>query len=108
MATLNTSNQQLPYPDSNEYIKFAWQQIRDALLAVEPKLVMKFSSASDLSTRVPSPTEGMLAYVSDVDVLQLYVSGAWKRVYPPAPTIYTGTTTPSGSLGSVGDIYVQY
>lgn len=108
MTTLNTSNQQLPYPDHNEFLKFGWQQIRDALLAAEPKLVMKFTSATDLSTRVPSPTAGMLAYLADTGILQLYHGGAWKRVYPPAPTIYTGTTTPSSSLGSVGDVYVQY
>jgi hypothetical protein len=108
MSTLNTSNQQIPYPDHNEFIKFAWSQLRDAILATEPKLNMKFTSAADLATRVPAPTSGMVAWLDDSKTLNVYHDAAWHRIYPPAPAVYTGTVTPASSLGAVGDLYVQY
>lgn len=107
MSTLNTSNQGIPYPDHNEYLKFAWQQIRDAVLAIEPKLNMVFANSSDLATRVPSPTEGMVAWMQDANVLQVYDGSSWKRVYPSSPAIYSGSGAPSSGLGTIGDLYFQ-
>jgi hypothetical protein len=108
MAILNTSNQQLPYPDNNEYLKWVWQYIRNLALAVEKISVMRFATSSDLTSRVPSPEEGMLAYLLDSNTLQVYTGSSWARVYPPSPAVYTGTTTPASSLGATGDLYIQY
>ncbi len=107
MSTVNTPNQGIPYPDHNEFLKFAWQQIRDAVLAMEPKLNMKFANAADLAAKIPSPTSGMLAYLDDSDTLNLYTGAAWVRVYPSSPAIYSGAGAPSSGLGAIGDIYFQ-
>ena len=107
MAIQSTGNQGLPYPDNAEYLKYVWQYIRDAELAIEKKLVQVFASQTDLTTRVPSPVEGMMAYLKDSDIIQVYNGTSWKRVYPQSPAIYSGTTAPASTLGSVGDFYMQ-
>lgn len=39
-------------------------------------------NATARSQRFPSPTEGMLTFLSDTNVIQTYIDGNWKQVYP--------------------------
>jgi hypothetical protein len=79
MAT--TSNQQIRYligtdpPD----IATATQNLATDL---EKKAVQVFDSASDRSTRLPAPTEGMVSWLSDVNRLEYYSGTAWVPVSP--------------------------
>lgn len=107
MATLKTPNQQLPYPDSNEYLKYVPNYISALALAVEKGLVMKFTDQTDLGTRLPAPTSGMLAWVQADKILQIYDGDSWVSLYPATPAIYSGTGAPSSTLGVTGDIYIQ-
>lgn len=73
MAT--TANQGLPY-----------QLLTDApngptlgqqlALALEPKLVMRFSNTADRTTKIPAPTNGMLSWLDDLRRLEVYDSTA--------------------------------
>lgn len=108
MAILQTPIQALPYPDANSVLRDINDYIRNLATALETKLVMVFSSASERGTDIPTPTEGMLTWLQDVNELHLYNGTAWVRVWPTSPAILTGTTAPVGSQGQVGDIYVQY
>lgn len=108
MTIKNTANQGVPYPLANEYIKDVNDHIRNLALFVEKQLVMKFASMTDLGTKVPSPTSGMLAWVTADKTLMIYDGSAWRRIYPYAPMTYSGTAAPSSSLGAVGDFYIQY
>jgi hypothetical protein len=77
----NTPNQALPYPalsdPANGPVGF-----QNLALALEKQLVMAFASSTDRSTKVPTPVEGMLAYLKDVDRLEIYngATATWERV----------------------------
>jgi len=54
--------------------------------------VMVFASATARDSAVPSPSEGMIAYIKDVDQIQTYNGSAWvPRSYAQATG--TGNTT---------------
>lgn len=112
MAILSTPVQGLPYPDQNEKINSVDEYIRNLALALEKKLVMVFSSAADRDTKLPSPAEGQFVYLTDVNKMYVRVvsgtTATWNQIYPATPGIYSGTTAPAATLGSVGDIYIQY
>jgi len=42
--------------------------------------VMVFATASARNTAIPSPTEGMTVYLSDINQLQFYNGTAWTQV----------------------------
>lgn len=107
MTMANTTNQGLPYPLADEKIADVNDHIRKLALAVEKLGVQVFADMTSLGTKLPSPTNGMLAYVSADHMLYLRDNGAWQRVWPAQPRIYTGSTTPASSLGAIGDVYVQ-
>lgn len=108
MTVLNTANQQVPYPDHNEYLKNNWAMLQTIVQFLEKQLVMKFASSADLAARVPTPTEGMVAWMMDSNQLMAYDGTVWQRVWPTAPAIYSGTTAPASGTGTVGDLYLQY
>lgn len=107
MVMANTANQAMPYPLSSEKVADVNDHIRKLALAVEKQVVMKFATMTDMNTKIPVPVDGMMAYINDTDLLYLRIKGAWARVYPASPTIYSGTTAPASSLGQTGDIYIQ-
>jgi hypothetical protein len=77
----NTPLQALPYPalsdPANGPVGF-----QNLALVVEKQLVMAFASSTDRSTKVPAPVEGMLAYLKDVDRLEIYngATATWERL----------------------------
>lgn len=107
MATIKTPNQQLPYPDKNEYLKYVPGYISALALAVEKGLVMKFIDQADLGSRLPAPVGGMMAWVQATKTLSIYTGTAWVTLLPASPAIYSGAAVPSSSLGVTGDIYIQ-
>lgn len=108
MAILNTPIQALPYPDENSLINAVDEYIRNVAFALEKKLLMVFASAADRDSKLTAPTEGMLAWLQDVDKLMLRTGTAWVQIYPPVPNFTFGTGAPSTTTGNVGDIYIQY
>lgn len=77
----NTTNQALPYPALSDAANgpVAFQNLAQA---VEKQLVMAFASSADRTTRVSAPVEGMVAYLKDVDRLEMYngATATWERV----------------------------
>lgn len=107
MSMRSTDNQAAPFPDVNEPLNNVNDWIYALATFMEVRGVQRFSSQADLSTKRPSPSEGECAWLQDSNVLQVFDGTAWKRVYPPSPMVYSGTTTPSSSLGAVGDLYIK-
>ena len=103
-----TSNQQLPYPVAGDDPDVPADVLALAT-AIEKKLVMVFTSSSDRSTRVPSPTSGMFAVMTDSDTVVFYDGAAWKQIYPPVvPAVTNGTTVPSSGSGANGDVFFKF
>lgn len=107
MATVKTPNQQLPYPDSAEYLKYIPSFFSALALAVEKGLVMKFVDQADLSARLPAPVGGMMAWVQATKTLSIHDGTKWVSLVPASPAIFSGSAAPSSSLGVTGDIYIQ-
>ena len=103
-----TTKQALPYPMADEKLADGNDAVRKLAQALDGKVVMVFASQSAMNTAVPTPSEGMLAYIADSNLLQLRVDSAWVNVFPTSPAIYSGTAAPASTLGTTGDIYVQY
>ncbi len=108
MAIQYTTNQAAPYPNAAEYLKDVNDHIRFLATWADGRVVMRFSDMTDLGTKVPSPTEGQVAWINGDNTLLVYDGSVWQRVYPHAPMVYTGTAVPSSGLGATGDLYVQY
>src|SRR6478752_4200497 len=106
MTMSSTANQAVPYPLADEKIADVNDHIRNLALMVEKQLVMKFADMTTLGTKVPTPTAGMVAWITADKTLLVYDGTGWKRVYPYAPMTYSGSVAPASSLGQIGDFYV--
>jgi hypothetical protein len=98
-------------PDASENINRGALHVRTLGYEAEQFTVMRFANMATLLAKLVgdnAPKDGMVAFVDDVDQLLLYAGGAWHRVYPTERMIYSGTTTPAASLGTVGDLYYQF
>jgi len=49
--------------------------------------VMTFSGSAARSSAIPSPTEGMVTYLSDADTFQFYNGTAYAPLAPASPTV---------------------
>ena len=107
MSLNYTSNQAYPYPDVDETLNNVNDWLYYLAVHTEERGVQRFATQAELASKRPTPTAGEFAWVTADSVLQVYDGSSWERVYPPQPAIYTGTATPSSSLGSPGDIYVK-
>lgn len=97
----------LDIPDSNTEVRETREVIEHHIKQIETYSVMSFASMTDLSTRVPSPREGMLSWIRDINELYVYDGSGWRRVWPTSPRIHSGTTLPSNALGQDGDVYFR-
>src|SRR5512138_579887 len=104
MAMSATPNQAAPYPLASEYLKDVNDHLRYLAQWADGRVVMRFSTMTDLGTKVPSPVEGQLAWIQADNVLMVHDGTTWQRVYPYAPMTYSGTAAPSSGLGQTGDI----
>lgn len=107
MTMSYTTNQAFPYPGTDEYFKDANDWIYQLAQKAELWSVQRFADQATLASKRPTPTAGEFAWVTADKVLQVYDGTGWKRVYPPQPMVYSGTTTPSSSLGNPGDLYIK-
>lgn len=103
MAT-TTTNQQIRVPQSTDDPDVV-DDLNKAVTDIEKKLVMVFNNATDRSTRVPSPTEGMLSYLKDTDIFYLHNGVTWVQLVPALPTFSSGTAVPSNGSGANGDVF---
>lgn len=103
MAT-TTANQGIRVPESTDDPDVV-DDMTKAVLDIEKKLVMVFSSVADRSARVPSPVEGMLCFLRDLNRFDVYDGAAWVAAVPTVPTFTSGTAVPSNSSGADGDVF---
>lgn len=105
MAT-TTANQAIRIPQTTDDPDVV-DDITKAVLDLEKRVVMVFDNSSDRSSRVPTPTEGMLSYLKDTDLYYFYSGTAWTALVPSVPTFSSGTAVPSNSSGNNGDIFFK-
>ena len=111
MAYTLTPVNGIEIPDHNELLNQVAVHVQKVAKQLEVFTVMRFDNQADLSATLVgslTPVEGMVAYIVSDHILQLYTNAAWHRIYPTEKQIYTGTTTPATSLGTIGDIYLQF
>jgi hypothetical protein len=102
-----TANQGLPVPQSSDEPDVPAFIVALAE-AAEKKLVMVFTNSTQRTTKVPSPTSGMMSVLTDTDVVEFYDGATWQRVYPPAVPAFTrGTVVPSNGSGANGDVFFK-
>lgn len=112
MAT-PTTNQGIPVPDPTDADNVPYA-ISQAVATIEPRLVMRFTTATARDTILTAPVEGMTAYLSTPDLLTVYAAGAWRSVPIPmgggdvagAPyAVASGQITVSGTaVASTGNV----
>lgn len=103
----NTTNQGVPYVDLDDRRSSVPDTTKAMAEYIEKRMVMRFSSVTDRNSKLGTPEEGMLIFLTNTDELQVYSNGAWRTIWPTKPAITSGTAAPSGSA-SAGDIYIQY
>lgn len=85
---------------SGEVIEADWgNDIRDRTL-------QRYASATARDTANPSPDQGELAYLEDLDLVQVYVGTRWDPLFSPnVNCLYPGrSSSPSSKVGLVGPI----
>lgn len=107
MGTIPSPIQNFSIPDSNTKIAETRFAIEKLVKEIEKTVVMVFDTSAQMAQRVPVPTEGMVAWVKDANVLYVHTGSAWAQVYPVTPRIYSGSALPDSSLGNNGDIYFR-
>lgn len=82
----NTSNFSLPYPQASDTVDVP-RDIQALAGAVDTELVNRrnasvrvFASAAARDSAIPTPTEGMTCYLTDVDLFQIYTGSAWAAI----------------------------
>lgn len=77
-----TPNQGLQLPDSGD-LNDVPTHLALYNTGVESRLVQRFTSATDRSVRDPSPTEGELSYLADIDTYEWYNGAGWVTLFAP-------------------------
>jgi hypothetical protein len=112
MGYTKTPINNIDVPNNQENLNQGYVFSNKVATQGEPFSVMRFATMTDLSNKlvgaILTPVNGMVAYVADQSAFFGYVGGAWHRIYPTEKQIFTGTTAPAGTLGGVGDVYLQY
>lgn len=70
---------------------------------VESRLVKRYLSAADRAARNPTPSEGELSYLMDINVLETYTGTVWTWPYSKGViggTRYTGTGNLASGVGT--------
>jgi hypothetical protein len=101
----NTSNQQIPYPLKSDSPGYLAEYIRDAVLALEKRSVMIFTSASDRDSRMVgsfAPVAGNICILLDSLKVLKFNGSSWINVIP---NITVSTASPTG--GENGDLWLK-
>lgn len=67
---------------------------------VESRLVKRYLSSADRTTRNPTPTAGELSYLASTGALEIYTGSAWDHPFATLPRGVMGTPTTVGSDGT--------
>lgn len=102
-----TADQGLPIPLHTSLMRDSYMHVRKLAEHIQKRLVTRYANATALANS-GTPIEGQLAWLNDANILQVYTGNAWEQVYPAKPTIYSGSSSPTSSLGVSGDVYIQY
>lgn len=104
IAFVTTANQGLRVVDGSTDV---WE-LPDALLTmaedVEKQLVMRFVNMAEFTSKVTSPEDGMVFWVTADNALYVYADGAPQRVWPTTPMFSSGSGAPTGA-GEAGAVY---
>lgn len=73
----------LVYPENSD-APAGPQQMKALADAADPKIVRRFTSSADRAAQVPSPQDGEVTYLSDVDRLEVRAGGVYVRLTVPA------------------------
>lgn len=106
MAT-TTPLQGLPIPEETDTPDVP-ASITALAIALEKRLVQKYSTTAERSTANPTPDEGQFAYVAEDNTFWLYDGTQWAQLYlytTPRPTITTSSANPTGGVD--GDIWFK-
>ncbi|MET9425643.1 hypothetical protein ABZY06_33905 [Streptomyces sp. NPDC006540] len=69
--------------------------------ALVDKVVMTFASATVRGATIPAPTEGMVTYLKDTDVIQVFNGTEWRTLLT-ADTAWTDVTLENGWSSQAG------
>ena len=104
--TTTTSDQQLIIPsnsDVNDVVThFSSYTLGSSNNGAESRLVKRYASAADRTTRNATPNEGELSYLMDVNEIDSYDGAAWQYVWStrmPRGIMATPITTATQSSG---------
>jgi len=100
-----TGNQGIPYPLKTDSPGYIAEYVRDAVLALEQRSVMVFSSASQRDQKLVGayvPTAGMICVLLDSLSFYKYTGSNWTSLIPD---ITVSTATPTGGVD--GDLWLR-
>ena len=98
-----TSNQGLILPDGtdNANVPLTFTDfVTTAGSGMENRLVQRYLSIADRTTRNPAPNEGELSYLIDLNRYDTYTGSAWvplvpQTIFAPETTVYSGVASTS-------------
>lgn len=105
-----STNQGVPVPIASDAdnVPYAFSQF---LGGIETRLVMRFLDASARTAAIPSPVEGMVAWLQDVDTLTIYDGSAWQPVWTATAivdseraSVYQSSSQTFGTSGTAAAI----
>jgi hypothetical protein len=76
-------------------------------VAIDKRLAGVYNDATDRNTRISAPQEGQLAYLKDTNLWTYYDGSAWQTVVPTLPAFSSGSSVPSNTSGSNGDVFFK-
>jgi hypothetical protein len=91
-----TPKQGAPYPGSGDSPHGPNQFLAQAQWT-QDRIIQRYASVADRSTRNPAPGDGEVTYLEDTDELELRRAGTWTRL-PRAGALTTGATGASATL----------
>jgi hypothetical protein len=70
---------------------------------VRDRTVVPFTNAAQRDSQIPLPTEGMVCYLADVDLIFVYTTAGWTAVPSTSMAYQTWTPTWTGVAASYGN-----
>jgi len=103
-----TANQGLTIPDDDDsFLKSVPDYIKALAESVEVRLVMRFATMAEFTSKITIPVNGMVFWVSATNSLYVYANGGPQRIYPSTPITTASPDAPTGT-GEAGQIHYQY
>jgi hypothetical protein len=87
----------LPEADDGDNVPQSFDDYNDG---VESRLVKRYTSSADRTTRNPTPTEGELSYLTSTDTYETYTGSAWAELLASRPRGIVAAPTISSSDGT--------